>query len=75
MRVEDETQTAYQYPVLRRLLAGDLRLYEGVLWVPLIVIVLYLGFQPHPVTQRMNPTNTAISTVVHQHLPPLGGGR
>jgi NADH-quinone oxidoreductase subunit M len=67
MTVEDDTRSVYQYPVLRALIPGDLKAYEGLLWVPLLAIVLYLGFQPHPVTQRMNPTNTAISAVVHRH--------
>jgi NADH-quinone oxidoreductase subunit M len=78
--VEDEKRTVYQYPVLRALIPGDLRPFEVALWVPLILIVLYLGFQPNPVTQRMNPTNTAISHVVHApslRTPPvaLGAGR
>jgi NADH-quinone oxidoreductase subunit M len=66
MTVEDETRSPYQYPVLSALIPGDLKAYEGLLWVPLIAIVLYLGFQPHPVTQRLNPTTTAISTAVHR---------
>lgn len=80
--VEDPRRTAYQHPVTRKLLPGDIRPHEALLWVPLLAVVLYLGFQPHPVTQRVNPTNTAISNVVHGTPPgvarppaALGGGR
>jgi NADH-quinone oxidoreductase subunit M len=65
----DPRRTSYQYPVLQRLLPGDIKLHEALLWVPLAAVLLYLGFQPHPVTQRLNPTNTAISVVVHAHQP------
>jgi NADH-quinone oxidoreductase subunit M len=67
--VSDPRKTIYQYPVLQGLLAGDIKLHEALLWVPLAAVLLYLGFQPHPVTQRLNPTNTAISVVVHTHQP------
>jgi NADH-quinone oxidoreductase subunit M len=63
----DARRTPYQYPVLQRLLPGDIQLREALLWVPLAVVLLYLGVQPQPVTQRLNPTNTAISVVVHTH--------
>lgn len=71
------SRTPYQYPVVGQLIAGDLRLYEAMLLVPMIILILYVGIQPDPLTTRMNPTTNAVSSLVH-HLPPLlgpGGGR
>ena len=62
---EDPTRTVYQYPVVRRLIGGDLLSREALLLVPLMALVLYLGIQPDPVTTRINPASAPISSLVH----------
>jgi NADH-quinone oxidoreductase subunit M len=74
---EDRERTEYQFPVRRHLLPGDLLPRETMLFVPLILLVLYIGVQPDTLTRRMNPTTSPLSTLVK---PPagnqaLGGGR
>jgi NADH-quinone oxidoreductase subunit M len=68
--------TPWQYPVRRRLLAGDLLPREAVLFVPLILLVLYIGVQPHSLLQRMNPTTNPLSQLVSTRSPlgSFGGG-
>jgi len=74
---DDPSRTPYQYPVVRRLINGDLLPREFVLLLPLIAIILYLGIQPDPFTARVNPTAGPLSAVVHQlsNLSSFGGGR
>jgi NADH-quinone oxidoreductase subunit M len=62
---ENPARTVYQYPVVGRLLRGDLLVREALLFVPLLILVLYLGVQPDPVTARVNPAAAPISTLVH----------
>jgi NADH-quinone oxidoreductase subunit M len=71
---EDETATAYQYPVRRRLIPDDLLPREIRLWVPLLLLVLYLGVQPDTLTTRMNATTNAVQSIVHSTLAGVGGG-
>jgi NADH-quinone oxidoreductase subunit M len=75
--VEDRDQTEYQFPVRRRLLTGDLLPRETMLFVPLILLVLYIGVQPDTLTRRMNPTTSPLSTLVQPQAGnhALGGGR
>jgi NADH-quinone oxidoreductase subunit M len=74
---EDQTRSVYQYPVVRRLLAGDLVSKEALLFVPLIILILYVGIQPDPLTARMNPTINKTTALVHQGTTALraGGGQ
>lgn len=62
---EPPDKTAYQYPVVRRLLAGDIRMREALLLVPLIVLIVYIGIQPDGLTARMNNTTNPLSAIVH----------
>ncbi|GAC1402786.1 MAG: NADH-quinone oxidoreductase subunit M [Chloroflexota bacterium] len=62
---EREDQTSYQYPVRRRLITGDLRARELLLFVPLIALILYIGVQPDPLTTRMNSTTNTLNAIVH----------
>jgi NADH-quinone oxidoreductase subunit M len=71
---EDPERTAYQYPVVRRLIAGDLLPREVALWVPLVLLIVYIGVQPDGLTARMNPTTNGLAVVVHT-VTTLGGGR
>jgi NADH-quinone oxidoreductase subunit M len=73
---DDPNRTPYQYPVVRRLIGGDLLPREFVLLVPLIALILYLGIQPDAFTARLNPTAGPLSAVVHQlsNLSSYGGG-
>jgi len=43
----------------------DLLPRELALLAPLILIILYLGVQASPVTTRLNPTTTSLSSTVH----------
>jgi len=70
--VESPERTVYQFPVARRLLPGDLLPREIALFVPLILVILYLGIQPNPVTTRLNPTTNSLSSTVHSASPPSG---
>lgn len=76
---EDQRRTVYEFPVVRRLLSGDLLPREALLFVPLIMLILYIGIQPDSLTARMNPTTNSVSTVVHTVTSSggqaLGGGR
>jgi NADH-quinone oxidoreductase subunit M len=81
MTAEDPERTVYEYPVLRRLISGDLRLAEIGLLVPLVLLILYIGIQPDPLTARINPAANGTTTVVrtaHTSLPsaasPSGAG-
>lgn len=76
--VEAPERTVYQYPVLRRLIPGDLRLNELGLLIPLMALIFYIGVQPDSLTTRMNPTTGPLSTLVQtvSHASPgVGGGR
>jgi NADH-quinone oxidoreductase subunit M len=75
--IQDRDQTEYQFPVRRRLLSGDLLPREAALFVPLILLILYIGVQPNTLTSRMNPTTTPLSSLVRSHIgtQALGGGR
>jgi NADH-quinone oxidoreductase subunit M len=73
---ETPGRTAYQYPVLRRLIPGDLLPGEIALFVPLIILIIYIGIQPYTFTQRINPTMQPVSALVNRgSLPGFGGGR
>lgn len=77
---EEPERTVYQYPVLRRLIPGDLRLNELGLLIPLMVLIFYIGLQPDSFTTRMNPTTGPLSTLVQTAGPgngssSVGGGR
>jgi NADH-quinone oxidoreductase subunit M len=73
---EQPERTAYQYPVLRRLIPGDLLPGEAALFIPLLVLIIYIGIQPYTLTQRINPTMQPVSALVNRGaLPGLGGGR
>ena len=74
---EDREQTEYQFPVLRHLLPGDLVPREAVLFVPLILLVLYIGVQPDTLLRRMNPSTGPLSSLVQTRAGghALGGGR
>ncbi|MGH2408972.1 MAG: complex I subunit 4 family protein, partial [Chloroflexota bacterium] len=78
-QAEAPDRTVYQFPVLRRLLSGDLLPREGMLLVPLLILVFYIGIQPDGLTARMNSTTNPISSIVHHASPPsgvvLGGSR
>jgi len=76
---EEPERTVYQYPVLRRLIPGDLRLNELGLLIPLMVLIFYIGLQPDSLTTRMNPTTGPLSTLVQtagpgNGTPSVGGG-
>lgn len=75
---EDLSRTAYEYPVLRRFIPGDLHFREIALFVPLIALILYIGIQPDSLTTRMNSTTNTVTTIVHpasRNGAALGGGR
>lgn len=73
---EHEERTAYQYPVLRRLIPGDLLLGEAALFIPLILLIVYIGVQPYTLTRRINPTMQPVASLVARgSLPGFGGGR
>ena len=69
---EDSNRTVYEYPVTRRLIPGDLIPREALLFVPLIVLILYLGVQPDPLTARMNPTTEPLTALVHHTVDAPG---
>ena len=71
------SRTAYQFPVGGQTIGDDLLTREVALLVPLLLLVLYIGAQPDPLTARMNPTTERVSTLVHRVVPGvgLGGGR
>jgi len=76
--VEEPVRTVYQYPVLRRLIPGDLRLKELGLLLPLMILIFYIGLQPDSLTTRMNPTTGPLSTLVqtaNSGTSSVGGGR
>ncbi len=78
--IEEPERTVYQYPVLRRLIPGDLRLNELGLLIPLMILIFYIGLQPDSLTTRMNPTTGPLSTLVRTAGPgngtsSVGGGR
>ena len=78
--IEEPERTVYQYPVLRRLIPGDLRLNELGLLIPLMILIFYIGLQPDSLTTRMNPTTGPLSTLVQTSgpgngTPSVGGGR
>ncbi|GAC1322889.1 MAG: NADH-quinone oxidoreductase subunit M [Chloroflexota bacterium] len=74
---EDLSRTPYEYPVVRRLIGGDLLPREVGLLVPLILLIVYIGIQPDPLTARINPTADSVTYLVHHAVPgmTLGGGR
>jgi NADH-quinone oxidoreductase subunit M len=73
---EDSNRSVYQYPVMRRLISGDLISREIFLWAPLIVLILYIGIQPDTLTTRMNATTSQVTALVHQGTRVVGlGGR
>jgi NADH-quinone oxidoreductase subunit M len=74
---DDDIHTVYQYPVVRRLIRGDIFPREALLWIPLIPLIFYIGIQPDSLTTRMNPTTNQVTTLVHQHnnVTNLGAGR
>jgi len=58
--VEEEGRTAYQYPVRSRLIPGDMLPGEIALWVPLILLIVYIGVKPITLTSRMEPTTAPL---------------
>ncbi|HEX6510261.1 MAG TPA: NADH-quinone oxidoreductase subunit M, partial [Chloroflexota bacterium] len=74
--VEAADETVYQYPVRRRLIGTDLLPREAVLFVPLILLILYIGVQPDTLVRRINPTTNPLSSLVRSGPPAgvLGGG-
>jgi NADH-quinone oxidoreductase subunit M len=64
---EQEGRTPYQFPVLRRLIPGDMLPGEIALWVPLIPLILYIGVKPISLTSRMEPTTAPL--VAHLQAP------
>jgi NADH-quinone oxidoreductase subunit M len=74
---EDLSRTVYEYPVRRRLLSGDIQLREALLFIPLMILILYIGIQPDPLTTRMNSTTNTVARVVHPGAPAgaVGGAR
>lgn len=71
-----EADSVYQYPVLQRLIRGDLLPAEVVLYVPLILLILYIGVKPTTVTRRIDPTVAHLVTLVREApASGLGGGR
>lgn len=73
---EEPNRTPYQYPVLRPRIPGDMLPGEIALWVPLILLVLFIGIQPVAFTDRMNPTTGTVSSLVqHANSSGAGGGR
>jgi NADH:ubiquinone oxidoreductase subunit 4 (subunit M) len=49
---------------------------EIALFVPLIILIIYIGIQPYTFTQRINPTMQPVSALVNRgSLPGFGGGR
>jgi NADH-quinone oxidoreductase subunit M len=73
---EDPGRTPYQYPVARRRIPGDMLPGEIALWVPLILVILFIGIRPVAFTDRMNPTTGSVTTVLHPTTSSsVGGGR
>lgn len=74
---ENLGHTVYEFPLVRRLIHVDLTPKEVALFVPLILLILYIGIQPDPLTARMNPTTDQLTSLVHTitSVPGLGGGR
>lgn len=74
---EDPARTPYEYPVVRRLISGDILPQEVMLFVPLIFLIIYVGIQPDPLTARMNPTTEQLNALLHgvHTLTGFGGGR
>jgi NADH-quinone oxidoreductase subunit M len=66
VETDDPLRTPYEYPVRRPLIAVDLFPREVALLLPLILLVLYIGVQPDPLTTRMNPTTQPVSSLVHR---------
>jgi NADH-quinone oxidoreductase subunit M len=58
---EHEDRTPYQFPVLRRLIPGDMLPGEIALWVPLILLIVYIGVKPVTLTDRMEPTTLSVN--------------
>ncbi|MGI8826127.1 MAG: complex I subunit 4 family protein [Chloroflexota bacterium] len=76
--IEDPQKSVYQYPVVRHLIGGDLLPRELALFVPLIILIVYIGIQPDALTARINPTANPVTYLVHHPGPTtalLGGGR
>ena len=77
--VEDTQRSVYEYPVVRRLLSGDLLPREIGLLVPLLALIVYIGIQPDPLTARIDQTANPVTTIVHSSgttsTSPVGGGR
>ncbi|GAC1465806.1 MAG: hypothetical protein PVSMB7_10540 [Chloroflexota bacterium] len=59
------------------MIGGDLLPREVGLLVPLILLIVYIGIQPDPLTARINPTADSVTYLVHHAVPgmTLGGGR
>lgn len=73
---EDETRTPYEFPVVRRLVSGDILPKETIILVPLVALILYLGVQPDAATSRMNSTTKPLTAIVHRTISvQLGAGR
>ncbi|HZU13155.1 MAG TPA: NADH-quinone oxidoreductase subunit M [Chloroflexota bacterium] len=67
--------SVYQFPVFQRLIRGDLLPGEILLYVPLVLLILYLGVKPVTVTRRVDPTVARLVTLVRSAPSPgLGGG-
>jgi hypothetical protein len=41
-----------------------------MLFVPLMILIIYIGIQPDSLTTRMNSTTNTVATIVH---PPVSG--
>ena len=69
--VDRPDRTAYQYPVTRRLLSGDIHLREAMLLAPFVFLVVYIGIQPDGLTTRMNSTTNPLTSIVHPSTSPV----
>jgi NADH-quinone oxidoreductase subunit M len=66
----DQT-TVYEYPVRQPRVQRDLQPLEMALLVPIAAVIIWLGVQPKPVTDRTAPTVTQLTFVVHQGPPTI----
>jgi NADH-quinone oxidoreductase subunit M len=71
---EREDRTPYQYPVLRRLIPGDMLPGEIALWVPLVLLIVYIGVKPVSLTSRMEPTTETLTSQLQTSGHVLAGG-
>lgn len=70
---EREDRTPYQFPVLRRLIPGDMLPGEVALWIPLILLIVYIGVKPVSFTSRMEPTTEPMTAQLQTTTQTLVG--